>query len=142
MSGKPADLCLTVLTRGGGYLPLGQGWEAEAGVWRVRAWAQPAGGRVAVFLPAGRGGTLADALTLHDQAGTKLGGGRYVPAVRGVILQVWAWPEMDGGGCWLRLRAAEGAGQVTPERRRSTPVDRGQRPTAADERRHERARKW
>jgi hypothetical protein len=48
--------------------------------------------------------------------------------------------------CWLRLRHAEGAGQVTPERQRRTSVDRDRRATSADEQArgasHERARTW
>lgn len=67
MSSKPADLCLTVLTTGGGYLRAGLAWEAEAGVWRVRAWARPGAGRLGVFLPEGRSGRLPERLTLHDQ---------------------------------------------------------------------------
>lgn len=119
MSGKPADLCLTILKTGGGYLRAGLAWEAEAGVWRVRAWARPGAGRLGVFLPEGRSGTLPERLTLHDQGGTQVGSGWYVPGLRGVIFQVWAWPHMTGEGCWLRLREPEGAARVRVEARRS-----------------------
>lgn len=134
MRGKPADLCLTLLTARGGYLSAGLAWTAAPGVWRVRAWMQPGGGRLGVFLPEGRGGTLPERLTLHDQRGAQVGSGCFVPGLRGVIFQVWAWPHMTGEGCWLRLREPEGVTRVRVDARvRRAPAGRGQGPTSADE---------
>ncbi|MFB9991003.1 hypothetical protein ACFFLM_03275 [Deinococcus oregonensis] len=102
MSGKAADLCVTVLRGGGqGYAALGLGWEDPEGGWRLRCWAKPGAGRIGLFLPEGRSGVLPTRVTVHTSAGERLGSGAYVPGLRGVMIRADAWPTLEGGGCWL-----------------------------------------
>lgn len=133
MTGKAPDLCLTLLTTRGTYLPVGQAWRADEHTWRVWVWTRPGAGRLGVFLPPGMRGALPARLSLHAQDGTRIGSGAYVPGLRAVMLQVWSWPVMCGGGCWLRLRSGD-----APSGWSQTPAATGnvRRPAQAEQRGH------
>ncbi|PTA66610.1 hypothetical protein C8263_17055 [Deinococcus arcticus] len=43
-------------------------------------------------------------MTVHASSGDRIGSGAFVPGLRGVMVQVSAWPRLVDGGCWLLVR--------------------------------------
>ncbi|PIG95558.1 hypothetical protein AMD26_020275 [Deinococcus sp. UR1] len=109
VSGRRADVFVTALASDGGYVPVGLGWASPEGGWRLRCFARPGAARFGLFLPAGCSGVLPSRVTVHASSGDQVGSGAFVRGLRGVMLQVSAWPAGRSGECWLTARVPEGA---------------------------------